>query len=92
MTITVDFVECFQCFKFETSFLKSKNFEKIEYHFLVESTTIASTTLPFKTDLSKANTKTSRIWEYKVDLSQRMQFQHYLLDVFKKINFSARTT
>ena len=60
----------FQSFNFETIFPKTMKtfFEKLEYHFLVESTTIESTTYLYKTDLSKANVKTNRMgstkWTY----------------------------
>ena len=43
-------------------------FKKLEYHFLVESTKIESTSFPFKTALSEANVKTNRMattkWTY----------------------------
>ena len=61
MTITGGF-EHFQCFDFETTFLKSKKpFES----FLVESITIESTAFPYKTDLLKANVKTSSMGSTK---------------------------
>ena len=49
-----------QCFNFETSVLKTKNFfQKLEDCFLVESNTTESATYPYKTTLSKANVKIS---------------------------------
>ena len=50
-------------------FWKTKTvFKKMEYHFLVETTKIESTSFPFKTALSEANFKTNRMtttkWTY----------------------------
>ena len=50
-------------------FWKTKNFfEKLEYHFLVKTTKIESTSFPFKTALPEANVKTNRMvttkWTY----------------------------
>ena len=54
--------ERFQCFKTKTFY------EKLCYHFLVESTTIENATFQHKIDLSKANIKTNTIgstkWTY----------------------------
>ena len=56
--ITEDF-EHFQCFIFETSFMKNENvFEKLDYHFLDESTTRERELFPYKTTLSKINVET----------------------------------
>ena len=49
----------FSILKFEISFLKNKNcFKKLEYQFLVESTTIQNALFPFKTALLKSKVKT----------------------------------
>ena len=49
MTITGNF-ERFHYSNFETSFLKKKNFfEKLEYRFLVETTSMKNATFPYKT-------------------------------------------
>ena len=68
MTIT-DNVERFQYFNFETNFLENETLlKKLQYHFLVESTTIENATYPYKTALSEANVKTNRMgsakWTY----------------------------
>ena len=58
--ITGDF-ERFQHLNFETSFLKKTKIflKKLDYRFLVQSTTNNSATFPYKTALSEANVKTS---------------------------------
>ena len=73
MTSTADF-EYFQCFNFKTSFLKNENlFEKLEYCFSVETTTIESAIFPYKIALSKAIVKTKRMrtknWAYHKERS-----------------------
>ena len=43
-------------------FWKTKNFlKKLDYRFLVETTKIENTSIPFKTALSEANVKTNRM-------------------------------
>ena len=60
-------------FNFETNFLiNEKPFQKLECYFLVESATF-----PYKNTPSKANVK--MIGEYKMDLSQKMEFCQCLL-------------
>ena len=56
------YFEHFQRFNFEIDFLK-KNFffEKLEYRFLVESTTMQSAILPYKTALLKVKVNTNKI-------------------------------
>ena len=54
--ITGDF-QHFQFLNFETSFMKKYFFRKVEYRFLVQSTTYESTLFSYKTALSKANVK-----------------------------------
>ena len=47
-------------------------FKKLEYCFLVESTKIENATFPYKTALSEANVKTSRMgntkWTYRKEV------------------------
>ena len=55
-------------------FWKTKTFfQKLEYHFLVETTKIENTPFPFKTALSEANVKTNRMattkWTYHKEWS-----------------------
>ena len=58
MTISESFKR-FHYFNFETNFLENESlFKKLEYRVLVETT---NTSFPFKTDLSEANVKTSRM-------------------------------
>ena len=55
VTITGNF-EHFQCFNFETNFLKNENIlQKLEYGFSVERTKIENETFPYKTGISEAN-------------------------------------
>ena len=73
MTISGNF-ERFQCFNFETNFLKKeKFFQKTGVPFLVESTKIENATFPYKTVLSEANVKTNRMgitkWTYHKERS-----------------------
>ena len=61
--------ERFQYFNFEPDFLKNENlFQKLECHFLVESTKIEKVPFPDKTAISEANVKTNRMvstkWTY----------------------------
>ena len=42
-----------------------RSFEKLEYRFLVESTTMENVTFPYKTVLSKANVKINRMGSTK---------------------------
>ena len=49
-------------------------FKKLEYRFLVETTKIENTSFPFKTALSKTNVKIKKNGNYKIDLSQRVEF------------------
>ena len=54
--------EHFQCFSFETSFVKNENFfRKTGVSFLVESATVESNTFSYKTALPKANVKTNKM-------------------------------
>ena len=49
-------IEHFQCFNFETNFLKKENIlQKLEYGFSVERTKIENEIFPYKTALSEAN-------------------------------------
>ena len=49
-------------------------FEKLEYHFLVESIKIENTSFPYKSVIPEANVKTNRNDDNKMDLSQRTEF------------------
>ena len=61
MTITGNF-KCFQCYNFDTNFLKNENlFQKMKHPFLAKSTKIENATFPYKNALSEANVKTNRI-------------------------------
>ena len=55
-------------------------FKKLEYHFLVESTKIDSITFPYKTALSEANVKTSRMGSTKLNYRKAWSFasNHFL--------------
>ena len=54
-------VERFQYFNFATNFLKNEwLFQKMEYHFLAESTKIGKASFPYKTAMSEINFKTDR--------------------------------
>ena len=80
MTVTGDF-ERFQYFYFETKFLKNYNFfKKLKYRFIVESTTIETAIIPWKTVMSKANVKTNSMesteWTY---LKERSFVTNYFL-------------
>ena len=56
-------------------FWKTKPFlKKLEYRFLVESTTIGSATLLYKTALSKTNVKTSRMGSTKLTFHKKRSF------------------
>ena len=68
-------------------FWKTKTFfKKLEYRFLVESTKIENASFPYKTAISKANVKTSKMvitnWTYR---KERNFASHYL--IFLKILF-----
>ena len=60
MTITVN-LEHFQFFNFETDFLKTTFFKRLDHHFLVESTKIENATLSYKPGLSEASGKSDRM-------------------------------
>ena len=70
-TISGDFV--FNVLTLKQVFEKQKPFEKLDCSFLVESKNIESATFSCKTDLSKANLKTSRMggtkWTYHKEYS-----------------------
>ena len=56
-------------------------FNKLEYHFLVESSKIESATFPYKTALSEANVKTNRMgstkWAYHKERGFASNYFHY---------------
>ena len=70
-------VKVFNIFKyinFNSNFLENETFFKnLEYRFLVETTKIENTSLPFKTTLSESNVKTNRMaatkWTYHKEWS-----------------------
>ena len=69
MTISGNF-ERFQYFNFEADFLENENlFQKTGVPFFVESTKIENTSFRYKTAISEANVKTSRMvsskWTYR---------------------------
>ena len=65
MKITGNF-ELFQCFNFETIFLKNaKPFQKMEYRFTAESVKIENAAFPYKTALSEDYAETNRIGSTK---------------------------
>ena len=74
MTISRNF-ERFEYYNFETDFLENENLskKKLDYRFLVESTKIENTSLPYKIALSEANFKTYRMvstkWTYHKERS-----------------------
>ena len=81
---------CFQYLNSETNFLKNKNlfFKKLENSCVVENT-IESITYPYKTTLSEANVKTSRMGSTKWTHHKECSFASvYFLDFFF---FSIRT-
>ena len=56
-------------------FWKTKTFfKKLEYHFLVETTNIWSTSFPFKTALPEANVKANRIATTKLTYHKEWSF------------------
>ena len=89
VTITKDF-EHFQCFNFETSFLKNENlFRKVGVPFF----SCESALFPFKASLSKVNVKTNRMGSkkrtYHKDRSfycvKSVQIQSFFWSVFFRI-------
>ena len=69
-------------------FWKTKTFlKKLEYHFLVETTKIESTSFPFKTALSEANVKTNRMestkWTYHEEWSFASDYFIFLENLFQ---------
>ena len=61
MAITGDF-KGIQYFNFETNFLKNEShFQKLKYHFVVESIKIENATFPHKPALSEDNVKTYKM-------------------------------
>ena len=97
MTITGDF-ERFQYSTSKQVFIKWKiSFEKLEFFFLVERTTIENATFPCKTALPKTSFKTTRMgsanyWMYHKGRSfatnyfifLKIQFQYK--DLFRKVD------
>ena len=74
VTITGNF-EHFHYHNFETSSMEKRHFfRKLEYRFLLESTTIGNATFPYKTTLLETNVKTNSIGS--TDVPQRTEFSH----------------
>ena len=48
-------------------------FKKLEYRFLVESSSSENASFPYKAAISEANVKTKRMGKYKMELSDRME-------------------
>ena len=87
MTISESFKR-FQYFNFETNFLENENlFQKTGVQFLVETTKIEITSFPFKTALSEANVKTSRVtttkWNYHKAWSFASKYLIFLENLFQ---------
>ena len=83
VTITRDFGR-FQCFKFETSFLKNenkknKNFKILEHRFIVESTKIENALFRHKFAMSDTNVKKNKMISRK---SYRTEFCQYQFNFF----------
>ena len=73
-------------------FWKTKNFfEKLEYHFLVESTKIENTSFPYKTAISEANVKTNKMVTTKWTYHKERSFASNCF-IFWKFCFSLRTS
>ena len=76
VTITRDFGR-FQCFKFETSFLKNEN--KKNKNFIVESTKIENALFRHKFAMSDTNVKKNKMISRK---SYRTEFCQYQFNFF----------
>ena len=63
-----------------------KNFKKLKYRLLVETTLIESTSFPFKTALSEANVKTNSMattkWTYHKEWSFASKYFIFLEHLF----------
>ena len=79
MTISRNF-ERFEYYNFETDFLENENLskKKLDYRFLVESTKIENTSLPYKIALSEANFKTYRMVSTKWTYHKERSFANFL--------------
>ena len=84
---TTGYFERFNTLTLEQVFWKTKTFlKKLEKFFLLKRTTNKSATFPYETALTKANVRTNWMgWGYKMDLSQRMGFCHWLLQFFENL-------
>ena len=75
MCQSLKILNVFNALTFKQVFRKIKTFSaKLEYRFLVESTTIESALFPYKTDLSKANVKLNRMWRTKWTYHKERRF------------------
>ena len=87
---SVEILNVFNTLTLKQIFWKTKTlFKKLEYHFLLESTKIESTSFPYKTAISEANVKINRMlatkWTYR---KERSFASNYFM--FLKICFSLR--
>ena len=64
MTIT-EILNVFITLALKQAFSKKFFFEKLEYRFLVETTSMKNATFPYKTALSKGNVKTNKMGSTK---------------------------
>ena len=82
--------ERFQYFNFETDFLENKTlFQKLEYHFLVESIKTENASFPYKTAPSEANVKTDRIVGTKCAYQKERSFtsNYFIFFQFKNLSY-----
>ena len=75
----VTILSVFNTLTLKEIFWKTKTFlKKLEYHFLVESTKIESTSFPYKTSILETNVKTNRMvttkWTYHEERSKYFIF------------------
>ena len=87
MTITGNF-ERFQYINFETNFLGNENlFQKTGVPFLAESSKIEKTSFSYKTTMSEASVKTSRMgstkWTYRKERSFASNYFIFLKVLFQ---------
>ena len=60
-------------------------FKKLEYRFLVKTTKIENTSLPFKTALSEANVKTNRMATTKLTHHREQNFASKYFTVLENL-------
>ena len=91
MTICGNFTR-FQYFNFENDFLENANlFQKLDYHFLIESTKSENSSFPYKTAISETDVKTNRMvatkWTYHKERSFASNYPSFLEILFQFKNF-----